>query len=294
MRAIDPLAPARGGVYRDGVVEVRWSGRTVDPVAVSDPAELFDVIPASTTGCNHRGPTVVAHHLDPTAIDVGVGLWLYDGLFAHGPLVGLDVFERVFTGIIVSSASDPLVAWERFYRRSLAEPGPVGAKRIDRHHRAGHRWVVDSLVGDSVLEVGCNFGLLSLLMAADARPVTAVDLVVGSVRLLSAMADRLGLPVSALAADGARLPVGNGAFDTVVAVHLLEHLDHGVGDAVVAETVRVAARRVIVVVPLEDRPNATWGHVRTVTMADLARWGCRSRRWWVGEAGGEGRLIIDR
>ena len=41
----------------------------------------------------------------------------------------------------------------------------------------------------------------------------------------------------------------------------------------VAEALRLAARRVVVAVPLEDEADETYGHVRTVSLDDLHRWG---------------------
>ena len=95
----------------------------------------------------------------------------------------------------------------------------------------------------------------------------------GTVALLEAIAPRLGVRLGTTTADAARFPGPDGLADTVLAVHLLEHLEPAHGAQVVAEALRLAVRRVVVAVPLEDEANETYGHVRTVSLDDLCRWG---------------------
>ena len=61
-----------------------------------------------------------------------------------------------------------------------------------------------------------------------------------------------------------------------------------------AEALRLARRRVVVAVPLEDEADETFGHVRTVSLDDLNRWG-RSigRPYDVHELHG-GWLVVDQ
>lgn len=49
------------------------------------------------------------------------------------------------------------------------------------------------------------------------------------------------------------LPFDDGAFDNVIAVHVLEHLEDDL--AVLAEMKRIATERVVVVVPIGERPE---------------------------------------
>ncbi len=127
-----------------------------------------------------------------------------------------------------------------------------------------------------MLELGCCFGFLSLRLAAAGRSVTASDLSAGTVDLLAAVAPRLGIRVGTVAADAAHVPADDRCVDTVVLVHLLEHVEADHGGRILAEAVRLARRRVVVAVPLEEEADETWGHVRTVTLTDLAGWGAAS------------------
>jgi SAM-dependent methyltransferase len=102
--------------------------------------------------------------------------------------------------------------------------------------------VVDSIVGDRVLDVACGDGLLTQRLGESTLTV-GVDVYVnptarGRTRRLAA-------------ADLERLPFADGAFDTVVSTHTLEHVQHL--PAAIDELRRLAARRLVIVVP-RQRP----------------------------------------
>jgi SAM-dependent methyltransferase len=130
-----------------------------------------------------------------------------------------------------------------------------------------------------VLDVGSCFGFLPLLLAE--RPentVTASDLSSGTMRLLTAVAAARGLPLSTLVCEAAHIPVPAGWADTVSVIHLLEHVNPEHGSAVIREALRVARRQVVVAVPIEDKPAANYGHVRTFDLRQLGELGDRTGR----------------
>ncbi|HMK10836.1 MAG TPA: class I SAM-dependent methyltransferase, partial [Acidimicrobiales bacterium] len=105
--------------------------------------------------------------------------------------------------------------------------------------------VAASIVGDTVLDVACGKGYLASILARDHRVVGAdVALATG---------DRAIRHHGALLCEAnvERLPFRDGAFDTVVSTHTLEHVQH-LGPAL-EELRRVAAKRLVVVVP-RQRP----------------------------------------
>jgi 2-polyprenyl-3-methyl-5-hydroxy-6-metoxy-1,4-benzoquinol methylase len=110
-------------------------------------------------------------------------------------------------------------------------------------------------VGPDVVELGCCFGFLALRLADSGHRVTAVDISPGTVALLARMAPRLGLHVNAVAGDARSAPLESRSADTVLAVHLLEHLPEESGAAVLGEMLRLARRRIVVAVPYEPVPN---------------------------------------
>lgn len=283
---IDPLAPAPGGWYLDELVQVR----SIGPVRPRGPGsvrtEHFDV--------RHVGDRVhVDHWVPPTRIDDDVAGLLADELFTPGWLRGTELFERIFTGVVRSSAPDPLESWLLFYRNSLVRiqqtltgPGPTSGPPSGPAHAGrpgGHGTIAGYapvyghaeglLATGSALELGSCFGFLSLRLAGAGRRTTASDVSAGTMRLLATMAPVLGVRLETRVADASRYPGADGCADNVLAIHLLEHLDPAQGDRTIAEAVRLARRRVVVAVPLEPEADETWGHVRTVTLDDLDAWG---------------------
>jgi SAM-dependent methyltransferase len=270
---IDPLAPTVDGRYEDEMVVVRRvRGRQPRPAPAAVRTQHFDVLPV-------RGRLRISHTVPPEAVDDDLAGMLVSELFGPGWVRGPELFERIFTGVVRSSAAGALDSWELFYRNTLrrldTEPRPgadaphgsiAGYAPVHEHAR--------ELVGPgSALELGCCFGFLSLRLALSGRPTTAADVSPGTVGLLNAVAPRLGADLQTFVADAGRVPAPEDVADTVLAVHLLEHLTPEHGDRAVHEAVRLARRRVVVAVPFEDEPDETYGHLRTVSLEDLDAWG---------------------
>jgi len=292
---LDPFTALVDGTYRDAAVTVsplRGPRSPVEPGAVRTPH--FDLRPGP-------GPVSLTHVLGPADVDDDLAGLLADELFAPGWLRGSEMFERLFTGVVRSVEEDADAAWTAFYRNTLAKaaappPGPVTGGVHGTI--AGYAPVWDHALpyaagSASVLELGSCFGFFALRLAAAGHAVTASDVSPGTVALLDRIAPALGLPLDVLVADAAHVGVADSSYDTVIALHLLEHLDPDHGDRVVAEALRVARRRVVVAVPLEDVADDTWGHVRTVTLADLDAWGAASGRPYDVHEHHGGWLVVD-
>jgi len=212
-----------------------------------------------------------------------------------GVLTGVGIaaehFERLFTGVVVTSAVDALAGWAAFYTATLARltgsaPGAGSIGEFAPIYRRARALVR----GRRVLDVASCFGFLPILLTDDGYDVVASDVNAGSMTLLSRVEP--GLPVLCCGADA--LPFPDRSMDTVLAVHLLEHVDVTVGKAALTEALRVADRRVVVAVPYEKVPDPAYGHVRTVTRDDLVTYG-EATGWPfdVLDADG-GWLILDR
>jgi SAM-dependent methyltransferase len=205
-------------------------------------------------------------------LDNDLAGWLDRTLVAPGVLPP-ERFEEAFVAIVTGAATDPDDAWFAFYRNTLRslhgtpDPGGTNAQLKPVHERAA------ALTVGSALELGCCFGFLALRLAAAGHPVTATDITPGTVTLLGRMAPRLGLPVDTVVADARGVPLPDDHSDTVLAVHLIEHLQAPEGKAVVGEAIRLARRRVVVSVPFEDEPHEVWGHVTTFDADRLAALG---------------------
>lgn len=327
VQPIDPLTAAPCGGYADELVEVRRIGprpagpptTTLRPITRTAHFALFQ----------HGERLLIEQCLAPSELDEDLATMLRLELFDAGWVSGTELFERIFTGVVVSSADRPLDAWELFYRNTLnrIEPSLGGAGSCGVGHdplsgagtvsslpfkpsRAyGSSLSSDGVIAEHVplyaraleltrgrtaLELGCCFGFLSLLLAGRGFQVAAVDIVPGTAQLLAQMAARLQLRVQTLACDAARVSRGDGAVDTVLVIHLLEHLvaDHAAG--VLAEALRLARQRVVVAVPFEAVAEPLFGHVQTLQVEDLVGWGRRSRHPFRVEEFHGGWLVIDR
>lgn len=296
---IDPFRACLDGAYVDEVVEVRAQG----PVP---PRRALHMVRTEHFDVHNDGDLLhIRHRVPPELVDDDLAGLLADELFGPGWLRGPELFERIFTGTVRTSRAGALDSWELFYRNTMARieeriDGPVAVGPSSRRHGAIADYAPvyvraeELLAPGSVLELGCCFGFLSLRIAARGRRTTASDLSPGTSQLLAAVAPRLGISLAAVAADAGHYPGRGAQADTVLAIHLLEHLDAEHGDRVIAEAVRLAARRVVIAVPLEDEADETWGHVRTISLDDLTAWGrATGLPFEVSEHHG-GWLVIDK
>lgn len=310
---VDPFAPRVGGWYVDGSVAVARLGVGRLPAAA---ASATPIAITRTFELRRSDRLYVLHRLFDREIHDGLTERIRTELVEPGWISGEDLFERLFVGTVLSMRDSALDAWTLFYgnqRRVLGEfmePRPVrssGSGDIDGIDDIGDDVAqfariyahADARVPatGSVLELGSCFGFLALHLAArPGRRVTASDLCAPAMRLLSRMTADLGIPLEARVLDARRIAVPDHAFDTVVLVHLLEHLDEREGLRALDEATRVARSRVVVAVPYEDEPSAMYGHVRALSRPDLETWaGVYARTWSssIEDIDG-GWLVLDR
>jgi SAM-dependent methyltransferase len=217
-------------------------------------------------------------------LDNDLSGWLARTLIAPG-LLRPQEFEAAFVAVVTAAATDPDAAWLAFYRNTLAAlsgravPGGTNAELAPVYARAA-----ELVVGPDVVELGCCFGFLALRLAKAGHRVTAVDISPGTVALLARMALALGVPLDPVVGDAHTVPLVSRSADTVLAVHLLEHLPEDSAGTVLAEMLRLARHRIVVAVPYEPVPNPTWGHVRRFDHAALRD---------LGEATGQPYQVTD-
>ena len=215
------------------------------------------------------------------------------GLVPDGP-----AFERVFVDAVLSSQPDPDRAWAAFYAntmRCLRHGDRAGTGSVATFARIYERAL--SLVrGAIVLDVGCCFGFLPLL-AAERDPrlkVIGTDLVPAAAALAGRISRASGGRARFAAADLLALPVGDEAVDTVLAVHVLEHLPAGVTALALAQLRRAARRRVVIAVPLEEVPDPVFGHLQAFDLPRLAKLGAAPGWSRAVCAADGGWLVLDR
>ena len=230
-------------------------------------------------------------------LDVDLGDALAAHLLADRGVADLAAFEAAFVALVESADPDADTAWDRFYDATLARlasrPGGDGTLAVFSRIWARARGLAR---GDSVLDVGSCFGWLPLAWAGEpgAPRLLGCDLSPAAARLAARQGRRLGRPVAWSCADGTRLPLADAAVDTVLLLHVLEHVPVGVEAALLAEAQRVAARRVVVAVPVEPAPDPVFGHLQVFDTDRLAALG-RAGGWSWSTADGDGAwLVLDR
>jgi SAM-dependent methyltransferase len=208
-------------------------------------------------------------------------------------------FERIFVDAVLATRPDPMQAWTGFYRntmRRLRRPERDGTGSVATFARIYSR-VMSLICGTTVLDIGCCFGFLPLL-AAERDPglrIIGTDLLPSAAALAGRVSCAHGSRARFAAADLLALPAADEAVDTVLAIHVIEHLPAGASAAAVAELRRVARRRVVIAVPLEEEPDPVFGHLQAFDLRALARIGANAPGWsHAVHAADGGWLVLDR
>ena len=215
------------------------------------------------------------------------------GLVPDGP-----AFEQIFVDAVLATHPDPMQAWTAFYgntMRQLRRPDPGGTGSLAIFARI-YAHAQSLIRGTTVLDVGCCFGFLPLL-AAERLPwlrVIGADLAPATAALASRISRAHVGRTSFLAADLLALPVAEQAVDTVLAIHVLEHLPAEACRPALAQLRRVARRRVVIAVPLEQTPDPTFGHVQAFDLPRLAGIGDTPNWSRAVHAADGGWLVLDR
>jgi ubiquinone/menaquinone biosynthesis C-methylase UbiE len=99
-----------------------------------------------------------------------------------------------------------------------------------------------------VLDVGCGHGFVAYhLTAMRAAHVVGLDL-----------AKRVDAPINYMSYDGARIPAGDGSFDTVLLCYVLHHAQD---ISVILNEIRRVLRKDGVVIVYEDIPQTWWDRI---------------------------------
>ncbi|MGO3328267.1 mycofactocin oligosaccharide methyltransferase MftM [Gordonia sp. (in: high G+C Gram-positive bacteria)] len=241
---------------------------------VASRALAVGAIPVGFTQCgelawrrSHDDCIVLAHPFTVDSISDSTAVSALTTLVHAGVISGQDEFETAMVGLVATSCAQEADAWAAFYANSVEDLRAGHADFAPVHQRA-----LALITGDSVLEVGCCFGLLAVQCAQSGLEVQACDICSGALDLLDRACPGLGIRVRTVLGDARALPVPDGSVDTVTLIHLIEHLCTADVDVAVGEALRVARKRVVIAVPFEEHPSAHFGHLQRLSEDDLLRW----------------------
>jgi SAM-dependent methyltransferase len=260
------------------------------------------------------GQAIVLHTFDETTIDEDLSPLVGEEL---GAVLGSpEEYGETLFAIVASTCPstldcpecgrlhlDQAAIWRHFslntldrLRARLAVAGAASGSHTAQF-AAIYRRILALRIGDSLLDVGSNLGHLPVLVAERAQGVSVVgcDLRPEAVAWCEDIAAATGVAVTfrladVLAPDFAEI----GRFDTVTAVHVLEHLADDELPLAFGHLLDVTARRLIVAVPYEAAPQPLYGHRQVFTAEKLRAWGERSGGTWTCEDVSGGFLVIDR
>ncbi len=167
-----------------------------------------------------------------------------------------------------------------------------------------YRRIFELITGQSLLDVGCSFGFLPVLLAehyphahitgCDNNP----DAITFSTNLATATnAHSVTLTLLDVLAED--FPKREN-FDTVTAIHLLEHLTEQDMPVALTHLLQVTGKRLLIAVPYEEEAQGLYGHQQVFTPVKLRFWGnwCIEQlkgkgQYWCEEVMG-GMLVLER
>ena len=256
---------------------------------------------------------LLVHWFAPTALNANVGDWLVQELKPLGIVRSEQDFGAIF-GVLIGSLFPHEVqrAWRIYasntltcYQQLLAGNATDTQSTIGVFATLYHR-VFSLLVGTRFLDAGCSFGFLPLLVAerfSDVTHAVGIDIETSSFVTTRWLATELHLDgVQFIQTDLLAKDVEHvGRFDTVTALHVLEHFTEEEMYVVLKNLLRVTIQRLIIAVPYEqDIPEAIYGHKQLFSRAKLEAVGHWCLQQWSGEGtvwyekSADGLLVIQR
>jgi len=249
-----------------------------------------------------EAPTVIVHWFAPEAIDANLGHYFMEELKPLGLLEQPQNFGDVFGAVVMSiSPQDPYHAWHIFgvnslqkYHALLTEPKDTPCCDLPMDvFTTLYKRVSELLVGKSLLDAGCSFGLLPLVIAERVPSLTRVvgaDIETDPFITVRAIAEERHLEsVQFVQADLLTDDIEQlGTFDTVTVLHVLEHFTEEEMYQVLTHLLKVTSRCLIIGVPYEPELESAYGHKQLFVPDKLKAVG----QWCIDRLG-EGSMSIE-
>lgn len=263
--------------------------------------------------------TILVHWFAPEDLHTNLSHLLAEELKPFGVIASNQVLGELMTGIVGGTLypDDVRRAWNYFGSNTLQRLLTLVSSTMPTHlpdygslgaSATLYQRVIELAVGERFLDAACNGGYLPLLLAERipfVREVVGVDRDAHVFSVAQDLAKERHLTTvryvqaDLLADDFSAI----GSFDTVTALHVLEHFSEPEMYRVLANLLTVTVHRLIVAVPYEKgEPSAAYDHKQLFSQARFEAVGAwcieqlqgAARMWYEGIAPAGGLLLIER
>lgn len=248
---------------------------------------------------------VIAHWFGPNELNADVKHYLTQELKPFGILTQSSYFGEVLSGIIGSFfPEDTRRAWRLFGANTLqrfltflatAYTPPLPDYATIGMFATLYQRVCELCVGESFLDAGCASGFLPLLIAERlpfVKEIVGIDINEEAFTTARELSEERGLTCVRFA-QGDLLAddfISIGVFDTVTALHVLEHFSEAEMYEVLKNLLQVTAHRLIIAVPYEkETPETAYGHLQLFSHTKLETLGA----WCTWQLRGYGRVYCE-
>jgi len=262
--------------------------------------------------------TILVHWFASEEMTTNIPGYLAEELKRFGLVNSNHQLGELFAGIVGGALfpGDVQRAWNYFgantLQRLLAFIGSSTTLGVSEYgifaaSAVLYQRVLELCVGERFLDAACNGGFLSLLLAERVpfvREAVGVDLDAGVFRVAQDLAKERHLAnVRYLRADLLTDDFGTiGMFDTVTALHVLEHFTEAEMYRVLANLLQITSHRLICAVPYEEEPSSAFDHKQLFTREKLEAVGVwclkqvqgKARMWYEDLPRQTGLLLIER
>ncbi|HJT58363.1 MAG TPA: class I SAM-dependent methyltransferase [Ktedonobacteraceae bacterium] len=249
-----------------------------------------------------KPPTpMLVHWFTPQELDANIGDTFVEELKPSGLLKTAQTFGDIFGAVVCSFfPHDPqralhlyaLNTLERYHDLLDAETDIEPCDSTINAFARLYKRVFEWQAGETFLDAGCSFGFLPLLIAEHFQTlsqVTGIDIFTEPFPVVRGIAAKQKLKhVNFIQADLLAATFSTlGRFDTVTALHILEHFTEADMYRVLIHLLEVTAKRLILAVPYEPgEAEIVYGHEQVFTRSKLEAVG----EWCMKQMGGHGRM----
>lgn len=253
--------------------------------------------------CRHEktGSVLLVHWFAPEDLDTNISSTLVEEFRPVGGIPDMHCLGNFMAGIVGTMfPADVRHAWKHFGANTLqrllqltctAAPAmPADYGTLETFATLYQR-VCELATGARFLDAGCNNGYFALLLAERLpflQEILGVDIDEGAFDASRELARERGLTiVRYLQADLLSEEITQlGSFDTVTALHVLEHFREAEMYRVLHHLLQMTTHRLILAVPYEEIPTRAYDHLQCFSRARLEAVGA----WCLEHLGGAGRI----